>query len=384
MKLSRFITDHLEQILKEWELFASSLPIPGADISKAELRDHAKQMLETIVRDMDVIENAAQRKKKSITGVSEITGKETAAATHGFLRQQIGFTLPQLTAEFRAMRASVLRLWMAQVSVASKTATEDILRFNEAIDKALQESAIRYSQQSDRTRNTFLAILSHDLRSPLSTMTMAGALLSRPSANSSSTVEIGARVARSAATMTTMVNDLLEFARTQLGGHMPVSPSLGDIGEICKTAVEDASAAHPKCKFELSTKGEMIGDFDAPRLAQLFSNLLNNAAQYRTDDQPVTITACGDADTAVVQVKNFGRQIPEASLKTIFDPLVQLAVSDEHKAPNATSIGLGLFIAREIACAHGGTIGAESSLECGTVFTVRLPRVSLNEGANGG
>ena len=384
MKLSRFITDHLEQILKEWELFASSLPIPGADISKAELRDHAKQMLETIVRDMDVIENAAQRKKKSITGVSEITGKETAAATHGFLRQQIGFTLPQLTAEFRAMRASVLRLWMAQVSVASKTATEDILRFNEAIDKALQESAIRYSQQSDRTRNTFLAILSHDLRSPLSTMTMAGALLSRPSANSSSTVEIGARVARSAATMTTMVNDLLEFARTQLGGHMPISPSLGDIGEICKTAVEDASAAHPKCKFELSTKGEMIGDFDAPRLAQLFSNLLNNAAQYRTDDQPVTITACGDADTAVVQVKNFGRQIPEASLKTIFDPLVQLAVSDEHKAPNATSIGLGLFIAREIACAHGGTIGAESSLECGTVFTVRLPRVSLNEGANGG
>lgn len=384
MKLSRFITDHLEQILVEWELFASSLPIPGADISKAELRDHAKQMLETIVRDMDVIENAAQRKKKSITGVSEITGKETAAATHGFLRQQIGFTLPQLTAEFRAMRASVLRLWMAQVSVASKTATEDILRFNEAIDKALQESAIRYSQQSDRTRNTFLAILSHDLRSPLSTMTMAGALLSRPSANSSSTVEIGARVARSAATMTTMVNDLLEFARTQLGGHMPISPSLGDLGEICKTAVEDASAAHPKCKFELSTKGEMIGDFDAPRLAQLFSNLLNNAAQYRTDDQPVTITACGDADMAVVQVKNFGRQIPEASLKTIFDPLVQLAVSDEHKAPNATSIGLGLFIAREIACAHGGTIGAESSLECGTVFTVRLPRVSLNEGANGG
>ena len=128
----------------------------------------------------------------------------------------------------------------------------------------------------------------------------------------------------------------------------------------------------------------MIGDFDAARLAQLFSNLLNNAAQYRSDDQPVSITACGDADTAVVQVKNFGRQIPEASLKSIFDPLVQLAISDDHKAPNATSIGLGLFIAREIASAHGGTIGAESSLECGTVFTVRLPRVALNEGANGG
>ena len=85
----------------------------------------------------------------------------------------------------------------------------------------------------------------------------------------------------------------------------------------------------------------------------------------------------------MVQVTNFGRQIPAESLKAIFDPMVQLAMSDDHKAPNATSIGLGLFIAREIATAHGGTIGAESSLECGTVFTVRLPRVSLNEGAAG-
>jgi len=371
----------MEELLEEWELFARSLPIPGAAISKTDLRDHARQMLEAIVIDMDGIESAAQRKQKATSEVSEIAGAQTAAATHGSSRQLIGFTMPQLTAEFRAMRASVLRRWMAQVSVSSKTATEDILRFNEAIDQALQESAIRYSQQSDRTRNTFLAILSHDLRSPLATMTMAGALLSRPSADPSS-AQIGARVARSAATMTTMVNDLLEFARTQLGGRMPVTPTLGDIGEICKRAVEDACAAHPKCKFQLSTSGEMIGDFDAPRLAQLFSNLLNNAAQNRSDDQPVTITACGDVDTAVVQVTNFGRQIPADSLQAIFDPLVQLAMSDEHKAPNATSIGLGLFIAREIASAHGGTIAAESSLECGTVFTVRLPRVALNEGMN--
>ena len=312
----------MEELLEEWEMFARSLPIPGAAISKTDLRDHARQMLEAIVIDMDGIETTAQRKKKSTSEVSEIAGSQTAASIHGSLRQLSGFTLPQLTAEFRAMRASVLRLWMDQVSVTSKSAVADILHFNEAIDQALQESAIRYSQQSDRTRNTFLAILSHDLRSPLTTMTMAGALLSRPSADASSAVQIGARVARSAATMTTMVNDLLEFARTQLGGRMPVTLSLGDIGEICKRAVEDASAAHPKCKFQLSTTGEMIGDFDAPRLAQLFSNLLNNAAQYRSDDQPVTITACGDADTTVVEVTNFGRQIPAASLKAIFDPLV--------------------------------------------------------------
>ncbi|MGZ8301492.1 MAG: sensor histidine kinase [Telluria sp.] len=378
MKLSRFILSHMDEILGEWESFARSLSIPGVALPVEELQDHARQMLQAIAVDMETIESDQQKKEKSISEVSRISGDESAASTHGSLRQISGFTMPQVTAEFRAMRASVLRLWMEQSTRASKANTEEILRFNEAIDQALQESAIRFSDQSNRTRDTFLAILGHDLRSPLATMTMAGAFLVRPTLDQAHAIQIGARVARSAATMTTMVNDLLEYARTQLGGTIPIRPALADIVDICRSALEDASAAHPDCVFQLESSGECIGDYDSARLAQVFSNLLNNAAQYKGEKHPVTIVASGDADATVVQVKNYGPEIPRDRLAAIFDPLVQLSVASDQKGPASTSLGLGLFIAREITTSHGGTIDVESSVESGTIFTVRLPRIAVS------
>ncbi|MDM5180047.1 HAMP domain-containing sensor histidine kinase [Massilia sp. DJPM01] len=376
MKLSRFILSHLDDILKEWEDFARSLSKPGVIVPEAELQDHARQMLKAIALDMETIESAQQKKEKSVGDVSKISGGESAASTHGSLRQLSGFTMPEVTAEFRAMRASVLRLWMDKSTRASKANTAEILRFNESIDQALQESAVRFSDERNRTRDTFLAILGHDLRSPLATMTMAGAFLVRPTIDQANAMQIGARISRSAAAMTTMVNDLLEYARTQLGGAIPIRPVLGDIVDICQSAVDEASAAHPECIFEVEKAGERIGDYDAPRLAQVFSNLLNNAAQYKGENHPVTISTFGEAEATIVQVKNFGPEIPRAFLAAIFDPLVQLAIMTDQKGPATTSMGLGLFIAREIVTSHGGTIEVESSVEAGTIFTVRLPRAA--------
>ena len=375
MKLSSFITANLDEIVSEWEVFAASLELAAEISSAIDLRDHAKEMLKAIVLDMETAESPTQKKNKSIGEVSKISGDDSAASAHGAVRQVSGFTLPQLTAEFRAMRASVLRLWMPKIGKITPATINDMTRFNEAIDQALQESAIKFSDQTGRTRDTFLAILGHDLRSPLATMAMAGTFLTRKNEGTDRTLQIGTRVKRSAATMSTMVNDLLEYARTQLGGKMPITPILGDMLEICQAAVTDASSAHPECTFELQSEGETIGDFDSPRLQQVFSNLLSNAAQYRGPTLPVTIVAVGEADTMTVQVKNFGSEIPPASLKAIFDPMVQLAVAENQKGPASTSLGLGLFIAREITLAHGGTITAESTMQSGTVFTVRIPKI---------
>lgn len=374
MKLSRFITEHLDEIVGEWETFARSLEHFGSECSGIDLRDHAKEMLQAIALDMETQQNPSQKKDKSVSEVSEINGGPTPASAHGALRQTSGFTLPQVTAEFRAMRASVLRLWLNSVTKTSKVGTEEILRFNEAIDQALQESAITFADQTARTRDTFLAMLGHDLRSPLATMSMAGVLLTNTKEGTEHTLKIGARVKRSAATMTTMVNDLLGYARTQLGGQIPIKPVLGDMRDICHAAVDDASAAHPECAFDQQYTGDMIGDFDGERVQQVISNLLNNAAQYRSATHPVTVFVSGEKDALTLQVKNFGAQIPDSSLKAIFDPLVQLSVSAQQKGRSSTSLGLGLFIAREITVAHGGTISAESSDSGGTVFTVQLPR----------
>lgn len=376
MNLAPFITSRMEDIVSEFIAFASTLEPASLGISTDELRDHAREILREIAKSLGTDETPRQKRDKSLGKASEEKGTDTAAAAHGADRQGSGFTLPQLTAEYRALRASVLRLWLPTVKTVTKKTTDDMSKFHEGIDKALQESAIQFAQNASRARDTFLAILGHDLRSPLAAMTMAGLILTREGEGTERTAQIGTRVKRSAAAMTTMVNDLLEYARTELGGKMPITVSLADMCDICQAAVDESSAAHPDCDFKLICEGEMIGDFDGPRLSQVLSNLLNNAAQYRSGAEPVTLAAKGRDGETTLTVTNFGREIPPESLRAIFDPLVQLSVSSDQKGPSSTSLGLGLFIAREITVAHGGRINVKSNATDGTVFTVTLPTSS--------
>ena len=377
MKLSTFITTHLEQILSEWDGFARTLfpasPVPQNYI----LRDHAGEILQAIVVDLDTHQTAAQQTEKSKGQTDDNVNKKSAAAIHGTLRQASGFTLTQLVAEYRALRATVLRLWMPHVELGTPESAIDMMRFNEAMDQALAESVVTYSENADRTRDTFLAILGHDLRSPLFTMKLAGSYLMRPAIGTEGTREMGARVARSAANMTAMVKDLLEYARTQLGSGIPITLRPKNMASICQAALDDAQAGYPDCPFELETSGDLSGCFDSARLQQLFSNLLNNAAQYRDDTRAVTITALGKTDSITVQVCNHGPVIPALSLQAIFDPLVQLSVEAglQEGAPSS-SLGLGLFIAHQLVRAHGGTINVQSQ-EGTTRFCFTLPRMSI-------
>ena len=376
MKLSHFITAHLEKILVEWDIFARSLFPTSPPPPPHVLRDHAREILQEIVADLGRHQTAEQQKEKSEGQNLESIDKKSPAAIHGTLRQASGFTLTQLTAEYRALRATVLRLWLPHIEPGTQESSTDMMRFNEAMDQALAESVVTYSENSDRTRDTFLAILGHDLRSPLSTMSMAGQFLIRSSVGTEATQQIGARVVRSAANMTSMINDLLEYARTQLGEGIPLTLGMVDLHEVCQAARDDTHAAYPDCPFALETAGDLAGLFDGPRLQQLFSNLLNNAAQYRDATHPVTLSVHGHADSITAQVRNLGPVIPAQSLQAIFDPLVQLSVTPgEQQGAPSSSLGLGLFIAREITSAHGGTITAASNRESGTVFTVELPRV---------
>jgi signal transduction histidine kinase len=238
----------------------------------------------------------------------------------------------------------------------------------------LAEAASASASRALRDRDMFLAMLGHDLRSPLTAMALAGQMLALPDVGTEPTRLVGARILRGAASMTAMVTDLLQCARTQLGGTIPISPRPADMREICQAALEDAGAAHPDCTFELATSGELTDEFDSARLQQVLGNLLNNAVQYRTKGRPVTLSAEGGPDAIFVRVRNHGPIIPAASLQSIFDPLVQLPLDGTPHTRPPGSLGLGLFIARQITQAHGGTIQAQSDAASGTVFTLRLPR----------
>ena len=373
MDISDFITLRMETILVEWEAFASTFGAAADKMSSHELRDHARQILEYAANDIRQAESTHETLAKSQGRSAYPTRDESASSIHGRLRYASGFTLLQLIAEYRALRASVLKLWQQECPLVSAASVNDMMRFNEAIDQSLAEAAVAYNAKLSDTRDVFLAILGHDLRSPLAATATAGAYLSRPGAFDDQVVQTGERITRSAATMTTMVNDLLGLARTQLGDGIPIERRDCDLLDMCRWAIEDANAAHPRAQFELRASGDLTGSFDLARLQQLLTNLANNAAQYGTPKTPIVIYATGDSDRVVLKVHNHGAAIPTQALPDLFSLLVQLPEQDGNPRPR-NSLGLGLYVAKQIAVAHGGDIDVASDGVAGTIFTAVVPR----------
>lgn len=378
MKLDHFLSEHLEEILAEWRAFSLTL-VPQTSLPKLALQDHAKGILLAIALDIETTQNPEQQYQKSRGNAPELLGAlPSAASSHGGHRQANDFSLLQLCAEFRALRATVLRLWLQRLGAMTEEISTQMVRFNEAIDQALAESLVSYSSKADETRELFLAILGHDLRMPLFSMKLAGEILKRPRLPEAQVAETGDRIRSSTRLMNSMVADLLGYTSSQLGSGMPIVRAEVDVRAVCEAAMEDAIAAHPHSLFELHATGNTMGAYDRVRLHQLFANLLFNAAQYGARDRPVVLDIHGDSQGISVQVTNQGQPIPAASLAAIFKPLVQLPEGDVQDERPRTSLGLGLFIAREIAEAHGGAIEVRSDIARGTVFSVRIPVHILN------
>jgi signal transduction histidine kinase len=373
MHLRRFIDEHIDEIMSEWVSFARTLDSAAEEMTLLQLRDHAEAILKSIALDIDSSQSSQEQYDKSRGNAPDQPGQPSAASVHGTQRHQSNFTLLQLSAEFRALRATVLRLWLPRVSAFGADTIREMIRFNEAIDQALAESVVTYSARSDHTRELFLAILGHDLRAPLATINMSGALLTRRELSAAELQQIGARIRRSALFMSGMVNDLIGYTRTELGSGMPVTLRQADVSEACQAAIEDARSTFPESQFDVSSQGDLNGMFDSVRLHQLFTNLIINAAKYG-GEEPVKVRAIGEQDVIRVEVNNRGPVIPQSARGDIFRPLVQLQNGPSDDKEHRTSLGLGLYVAREITTLHGGSLEVDSSLEAGTTFTVCLPR----------
>ena len=374
MRLADFIEAHAEPILAEWVTFAATRGPAGGAMDLVALRDHAAEMLAAIVVDLRTPQTDAEQVAKSRGDAAPpaATAPETAASVHGAGRAESGFTLGEMVSEYRALRASVLRLWTRASGGLSVADLDDLIRFNEAIDQALAESATRYTQDLDQSKEMFLAILGHDLRTPLgAVMTSSQFMLERGGlAEPDRTLTAG--VLRSARRMNSMVDDLLDLTRSRLGAGVPVVRGDTDLGEVARHAIEEVAAAYPERALELDAAGDLRGAWDGARVSQVLTNLIANAVQHGAADAPIRVTARGEAAAVVLAVHNRGPAIRPSDLPGLFDPLKRLRSGDA--APRTTGhLGLGLYIAERIVTAHGGTIDA-SSTEAGTAFTARLPR----------
>ena len=364
--LSDFIPAHIDEIAAQWEAFAHPLLPATQATTPLALRDEARPLLRAIAADIDRDRAAVQPPDRP--------DQQTPAGRHGARQHLRGFSLPQLALEYSALKVSVITLWRAHVA-PDHCALDDLTRFDESVDRALAEAIESYTLERARSRDTFLAILGHDLRTPLGAISMSGHYLSRSQIlKGDQELQAVTRIQRGAAKMGTLIRDLLDYTKTRLGQGMPIVAEPCDIGEICEAALEEVRSACPDRVFELATSGELGGSFDRLRLEQVFANLLSNAVRHGAPDSPVTVQANGAPDAICVRVTNNGPPIPADALQVIFNPLVQLQDASAASARRSTSIGLGLFIARSIVLGHGGTLEVESSSPAGTVFTARLPR----------
>ena len=373
MRLSQFIEQNVETIVTEWETFARETMEPAQTMSRLALRDHAAQILLAIAKDLRQPQTEDERHIKS-QGLAKADSSETSAATHGVLRQLVGFDLVQLAAEYRAVRATVLRLWKQAHKVIDANVVEDVARFNEAVDQALAESIASYSQRVAHSRDTFLAVLGHDLRSPLSAITSALVLLADNRSQDQQRDRALQIAKRSAASMRQMIIDLLEYTRTRLGRGIEIVAEAGNFSSLCRDVVEEVEAAHSDRAFVVQIPQDLEAQFDAARMRQVLTNLLSNAVQYGDPASPIVVTVAREVAETTLAVMNRGKAIPPDALQVIFDPLVQIPTTDsDQNGRPATSLGLGLYIVREIVTAHGGTISVRSTDADGTVFTLHLP-----------
>jgi len=374
VRLADFISQHLEPILVEWVAFAQECGPAGRVMDRVQLRDHAEAMLRDIVADLRTSQSPAEEiaKSKGET-VPDASVGDTAAEVHGAGRAESGFTMREMVAEYRALRASVLRFWTAETGTLTGADIEDLMRFNEAIDQALSESVSRFAEDLDRSREMFVAILGHDLRQPLNTILMASQFLLETPSLAEPQTTMAARIVRSAERMNAMADDLLDFAQGRLGAGMPIFRQPMDLAQETGHAIDEIRVAHPLQTVILESNGDLHGEWDGARLRQLLSNLLGNATQYGARNGEIHVTLSGSEDRVTLAVHNTGTPIPSAQVHQLFDPFKRLASSGTERR-KGTGVGLGLYIAEQIVHAHEGTIVVTSTQSDGTVFTVSLPR----------
>jgi signal transduction histidine kinase len=390
MRLREFILANVELILQEWETFARTLP-PGQKMDVTGLRDDAESILRACARDMDTAQSHAQQSSKSMghggAGGAASERLDNASAVHGVGRVGSGFNLNELVAEYRALRASVLRLWRDSNPDPDTRDLDDMTRFNETIDQSLAKAVAGYSTRVDQARRMFLAILSHDLRNPLNCIRMSALLAARKQLQLQTvdpdSTEAFTQIETSVEAISRLIQDLLDFAASGLGEGIPLSASPVNLAQLAREVFDELRSANPQRDLRFHAEGDLSCTCDGGRIRQVISNLVGNAIQHGSPDGPIELsltapTAQHDGPDGPhpirLSVHNSGQPIAPSLLPIMFDPLVRERSQGEQLERRPGSIGLGLYIAHEIVIAHRGEIDVESTAQQGTTFTVRLPR----------
>lgn len=228
---------------------------------------------------------------------------------------------------------------------------------------------LREKTETLRLNEMLTAVLSHDLRSPLNAVLTSAVLIQRRSTEQP-VLDTAARILSSGKRMSRMIEDMLDMARARLAGGIPIKREAADLGALVDRVVGEVQAAWPERRIEVHKSGNLNGNWDGERLAQVTSNLLGNALQHGDEADSVQIKVdAGKTDAVVITVTNSGT-IPPDLLPQLFDPFR----GGQRQTGRAEGLGLGLYIVQQIVRAHGGSVDVKSGEDNRTRFTVSIPR----------
>ena len=330
----------------------------------------------------------AQGKEAALTLADRQIGLRTSeirAAILGMLAEEDRLMLERHESAKRLQIASVLAIaaasacfaflfvagWNARRAETQSRLVNDATRAKlEAENAALNERA-KVAEFQER----FIGVLGHDLRNPLGALAMGIDLLRREVPSEQRTLE---RMASSARRMSRMIDQLLDLTRARLGGGIQLKPVDADLAKITSEIVDELRAQSQNVVVHVTSEGDLRGEWDADRLAQVISNLVGNAIHHGSADRPIDVELEGDQNAVSFCVRNHGAPITETLQKVLFDPFRR--GERESNSQKTQGVGLGLYISREIIERHGGRIDVSSSAESGTAFTFTLPRTSQPRG----
>jgi signal transduction histidine kinase len=238
----------------------------------------------------------------------------------------------------------------------------------EARARARAEAAEAEALRIGAVQEQLMAVVGHDLRTPLSVITLGAKMLLRQPLDEGAARTVR-RIEKSAGRMSAMIRDLLDFGRARRGQGIPFAPADVDVLEVVRGAFAEARAAHPARDVRFAADGALRLRADAERVAQVTTNLVVNALEHGAPGEPVTVTLSGGSAAVELSVYNAGEPIPEDRAASLFEPFARGEGDDA-----GGHLGLGLFIVREIVNAHGGNVEVRSSEGEGTTFVVRFPR----------
>lgn len=215
----------------------------------------------------------------------------------------------------------------------------------------------------ERERELFVAAIGHDLRNPLATIKTLAERAVRAGRDDDGAT---ARIASAADRMARMLDELVDFSRSQLG-ELPLDRREIDLREVFSEVAAEIGHAHPGVKLNVLSEGATTGLWDRARLTRVAQNLLSNAVTHGDTSQPITVELRGETEVVTFGVRNRGSPIDRAVLPTLFEPF-------RRARDGGQGLGLGLYIVRTVIEAHGGAIEVHSDATTGTIFSALLPR----------